>query len=206
STTDDMIMFLAANLPPVRGALEQAMAFAHEQRAPAGSPNMRIGLNWFTLHVGSDSIVWHNGGTGGYRTFIGFEPARRVAVVVMTNSGGEGADDIGMHLLDLAMPLAPKPAPPVKHTAIDLPADSMARYVGVYRLAPNFDLTVTLTGDTLWLQATGQGRNRLWAESPTEFFFKAVDAQITFLHDAKGAVSGLILHQNGQHPIANKIK
>lgn len=206
STTDDMLKFLAANLHPERGPLERAMAFAHEQRAPAGSPTMRIGLNWFTLHAGNDSVVWHNGGTGGYRTFIGFEPARRVGVVIMTNSGGEGADDIGMHLLDPALPLAPKPAPPVKRTAIDLPADSMSRYVGVYELAPNFDLTVTLTGDTLWLQATGQGRNRLWPESPTEFFFKVVDAQITFLHDAKGAVSGLILHQNGQHPIAKKIR
>jgi serine-type D-Ala-D-Ala carboxypeptidase/endopeptidase len=206
STTNDMLTFVAANVHPERGPLEQAMAFAQAQRAPGGSPTMRIGLNWFTLHVGNDSIVWHNGGTGGYRTFIGFEPARRVGVVVMTNSGGEGADDIGMHLLDSAVPLAPKPAPVGQHTAIDLPADAMAQFVGVYALAPNFDLTVTLAGDTLWVQATGQGRNRIWPESATEFFFKALNAQITFLHDAKGAVSGLILHQNGQHPIARKIK
>ncbi len=206
STTRDMLTFLDANLHPERGPLERAMAFAHEQRASGGSPNMRIGLNWFTLHVGNDSIVWHNGGTGGYRTFIGFEPARRVGVVVMTNSGGEGADDIGMHLLDPAVPLAAKPAPVVEHTAIDLPADSLARFVGVYQLAPNFELTVTQSGDTLWLQATGQPRNRIWPESANEFFFKVVNAQITFLHDGAGAVSGLILHQNGQNPIARKIK
>jgi serine-type D-Ala-D-Ala carboxypeptidase/endopeptidase len=55
-------------------------------------------------------IVWHNGGTGGYRSFIGFVPSRKAAVVTMTNSAGAGAHDIGMHLLDPALPLAPKPA------------------------------------------------------------------------------------------------
>ena len=59
-----------------------------------------IGLNWLSDHVMGDTIVWHNGGTGGYRTFIGLAPSRHMAVVVMTNSAGEGADDIGMHLLN----------------------------------------------------------------------------------------------------------
>lgn len=206
STTNDMLKFLAANLHPERGPLERAMAFAHQERASGGAPNMRIGLNWLSLHAGADTIVWHNGGTGGYRTFIGFEPSRHVGVVVMTNSGGEGADDIGMHLLDAAIPLAPPPAPRTVHTAITLPADSMAGFVGVYNLAPNFDLTVTLSGDTLWLQATGQQKFHLWPEAPTEFFLKEVEAQLTFLHDPTGAVSGLILHQNGQNPVAKKIR
>jgi CubicO group peptidase (beta-lactamase class C family) len=62
------------------------------------------------LHADADTIVWHNGGTGGYRSFIGFVPSRKAAVVTMTNSAGAGAHDIGMHLLDPALPLAPKPA------------------------------------------------------------------------------------------------
>jgi CubicO group peptidase (beta-lactamase class C family) len=61
------------------------------------------------LHAGVDTIVWHNGGTGGYRSFIGFVPSRKAAVVTLTNSAGAGAHDIGMHLLDPALPLAPKP-------------------------------------------------------------------------------------------------
>lgn len=99
------------------------MAFAHEERAPAG--NMMIGLNWLILRAGADTIIWHNGGTGGYRTFIGFEPSRKVGVIVMTNSGGAGADDIGFHLLDSALPLTPAPT---RRTAITVPADILARY------------------------------------------------------------------------------
>jgi serine-type D-Ala-D-Ala carboxypeptidase/endopeptidase len=206
STTSDMLEFLAANLHPERGALEQAMAFAHEERAPGGSPNLRIGLNWFSLNAGADTIVWHNGGTGGYRTFIGFIASKKIGVVVMTNTGGTGADDIGFHLLDPIIPLAPKPEPVQPHTAIDLPASAMEPFVGTYELAPTFKLDVTLSGDTLFLQATGQERIRLWPESPTGFFIKEVNAQIRFLRDSAGGVAALVLHQNGVDQTARRIK
>jgi hypothetical protein len=45
------------------------------------------------------------GGTPGYRTFLGFVPSRQMGVVVLTNSGRRGADDIGYHLLDPSSPL-----------------------------------------------------------------------------------------------------
>jgi D-alanyl-D-alanine-carboxypeptidase/D-alanyl-D-alanine-endopeptidase len=199
STMIDMLKFAAANLHPERGRLNQAMAFAHEERGSAGGPNTSIGLNWIVLHAGPDTIVWHNGGTAGYRTFIGLEPSRMTAVVVMTNSGGAGADDIGMHLLDPALPLAPKPVPPKQRTAIDVPTSVLARYVGVYQLAPNFALEVTLRDGALYEQPTGQGALRLWPETETEFFHKEVDAQITFVRDARGVVTELVLHQNGQN-------
>ena len=78
-------------------------------RPPAG--DMRIGLNWIVMHAGSDTIAWHNGGTGGYRTFIGMVPSRGIGVVVMTNSGGRGADDVGLHLLHAESPLRQLPNP-----------------------------------------------------------------------------------------------
>jgi D-alanyl-D-alanine-carboxypeptidase/D-alanyl-D-alanine-endopeptidase len=111
STAEDMLKFAEANLHPERGPLERAMAFAQRVRAPTDVPAMAIGLNWLTLSANADTIVWHNGGTGGFRTFIGLEPSRKRAVVVLTNSAGEGADDIGMHLLKSSLSLiqsAPK--------------------------------------------------------------------------------------------------
>jgi CubicO group peptidase (beta-lactamase class C family) len=204
STTLDMLTFAAANLQPERGALEKAMGFAQTQRAPTG-PNSGIGLNWMNLRVGNDTIVWHNGGTGGYRTYLGLVPSRKVAVVVMTNSGGAGADDIGMHLLNPALPLAPKPAPPKVRTAIDLSADVLARYVGVYALTPNLSLDVTLSDGALYVHPTGQAKLRLWPETETEFFLKEVDAQVSFVRDAQGVVTELILHQGGQDGRAPKV-
>ena len=202
STTNDMLQFLEANLHPERGPLERAMAFAHQERAPAGE--MGIGLNWLSVHAGTDTIVWHNGGTGGYRTFIGFEPSHKIGVVVMTNTTGAGADDIGMHLLDPALPLAPKPAAATQRTAIDVSSDVLARYVGSYQLAPNFTIVVTMKDGALYAQPTNQPVFRLWPESETDFFLKEVDAQITFTRGTDGKVTGLVLHQNGQDSPAPK--
>ena len=42
--------------------------------------------------------------------------------------------------------------------------------------------------------------SRLWAETQTDFFLKEVDAQISFVLDAQGTATSLVLHQNGQEP------
>jgi hypothetical protein len=79
-------------------------------------------------------------------------------------------------------------------------------YVGEYQLAPNFVLSVTREGDRFMTQATGQAKVQVFAESETKFFLKVVDAQLTFVKDANGKVTGLVLHQNGRDLPANKIK
>jgi hypothetical protein len=192
-----MLKFADANLHPERGPLQQAMAFAQAQRAAANASDS-IGLNWFTIHAPGGNIVWHNGGTGGYRTFLGLEPSTKRAVVVMTNSGGAGADDIGRHLLNPALPLAPKPPARKERVAIELPADVLATYTGTYQLAPTFAIVVTLKDGALYAQATDQPAFRLWPETRQDFFLKEVDAQVTFVREADKGVTALVLHQGGQ--------
>ena len=86
--------------------------------------------------------------------------------------------------------------PPLKEVAVDTRAfDAL---VGVYTLAPGFDLAVTREGDRLFAQATGQERLELYPESPVRYFFKLVDAQIDFLLES-GRAASLVLHQGGQH-------
>ena len=203
STTNDMLKFLEANVHAERGALERAMAFAHQPRARAG--NMDIGLNWLIAHSAADTFTWHNGGTGGYRTFIGIQPSRKRGVVVMTNTGGAGADDIGMHLLDPTVPLAPKPAPPKQRTAISLSPEVLQRYVGNYQLAPGVVFEVTAKDSALYVQPTGQPTFRLWPETELDFFIKEVDAQISFVRDPQGRATGLVLHQNGGNQSAPRL-
>jgi hypothetical protein len=47
-------------------------------------------------------------------------------------------------------------------------------------------------------QATGQQKFPLFAESETKFFLKVVDAEVDFVKNDKGEVTGLVLHQGGQ--------
>jgi hypothetical protein len=78
------------------------------------------------------------------------------------------------------------------------------RFVGEYRLAPAFAITITRDGDRLFAQATGQPAFALSADTPTRFSLSVVDAQIEFESDATGNVTALVLVQNGRRQRAPK--
>jgi CubicO group peptidase (beta-lactamase class C family) len=79
-------------------------------------------------------------------------------------------------------------------------------YAGDYQLAPTFVLTITVEDGKLMGQATGQPKVEFFPTSETEFFLKVTDAQITFVKDGQGRVTGLVLHQGGQNIPGTKVK
>ncbi len=79
-------------------------------------------------------------------------------------------------------------------------------YVGEYELAPNFIITISLEGDKIMAQATGQGKNEIFPESATRFFLKVVDAQLEFFKGADNKITHLVLYQDGQKIEGKKIK
>jgi CubicO group peptidase (beta-lactamase class C family) len=203
SSANDLLTFLAANLGYVKSPLAPAMASMLAVRRSTGGPG-EIGLGWLVTKPSDNEIVWHNGGTGGYRSFLGFEPKTGAGVVVLSNTfTAAGIDDIGMHLLDSHVPLLP---PPKEHKEIAFDPKLFDRYVGQYQLAPSFILTVTREGDQLFAQATGQPKVQIFPESEREFFLKVVDAQITFETDSTGRATGLVLHQNGANMPAKRVQ
>lgn len=203
SSANDMLTFLGANIGEPTTDLERAMRVSHEHRTQAG-PGMGVGLNWHIREVGDARIVWHNGGTGGYRTFAGFDPERGVGAVVLTNSA-HGADDIGFHLINNEVPLAPAPTPVEEREEIEVDREVLEHYVGEYELVPSFTITVTSEESGLHVQATGQPKFPAFAESETKFFLKVVDAQVSFVIE-DGAVTSLILHQGGANQPGRKIR
>ena len=201
SNAEDMLRFLDANLASPKTPLQMAMRASHEPRVDAG-PNMRVGLNWHIRSTDNHEIVFHAGGTGGYRTFLGFDAKRGVGVVVLENST-HGADDIGFHLLDSSLPLKD---PPRERHEIEVAAEVLADYVGVYELAPNSHLNVTLRDGKLVTQATGQIEVPIFAESETEFFSRMTNAQLTFVRGESGKVVKLVLNQDGVETPAPRLE
>ena len=79
-------------------------------------------------------------------------------------------------------------------------------YVGEYDYGHNAILTVTKEGDRLLAQLTGQPKFEIFPRSETEFFWKVVNAQVTFVKNDKGKVSKIIHHQAETEIQAPKIK
>ena len=195
STVTDMLLFVEANMGKKKTSLEAAMTEQQITRNAAGQPNLSMALGWHKLSQFGGDVVWHNGQTGGYHSFVGFDAKRGVGVVVLTNTATD-IDDIGLHLLDTRFPLK-KPPLRVDSKILD-------SYVGNYEIIPAFVISITKQGERMMLQATGQPKIEIFAESDSKFFLEVVDAKISFVKDKAGAITQLILHQNGANQIAKK--
>jgi CubicO group peptidase (beta-lactamase class C family) len=191
STGHDMLRYLEANMGVLESPLDAAMRFAHKPRLPLGG-NEKIGLVWMTRHDKAGDVVWHNGMTGGYASFVGFTADGKHGVVILTNAQ-QSVDDLGFATLLPDAKLAST------ETAIHLSKQALDTYTGSYQLAPHFILTVFRQGDQLLAQATGQGALPIYPGARNEFFAKIADIRITFERGSDGKVTGLVLHQNGDH-------
>jgi serine-type D-Ala-D-Ala carboxypeptidase/endopeptidase len=204
STANDMLTFVAANLGYVKTPLAPAMAAMLAVPRPTGVLGLGVGLAWHILTRDGHEIVRHNGGTGGFRSFVGFERSTGMGVVVLSNAKTPaGVDDIGQHLLNANAPLW---QPPKEHKQIAVDPKVFDGYVGQYQLALNFILTLTREGAQFFVQATGQPKLEIFPESDLDYFLKVVDAQITFETDSQGRATGLVLHQNGMNQPARRIQ
>ncbi|WP_232827366.1 serine hydrolase [Winogradskyella aurantiaca] len=202
STTNDMVKFIMANMNPDDSSLGKAMALSHKIAYGNPAQNFEMGLAWH--YTNNNSIVWHNGGTGGYRAFTGFNPEAQTAVVLMTNSV-QGLDALGVKLLgqELTLELPKKRVFPEEVTLSD---EVLVEYLGEYALSPDFSIKVFMENDQLYGQGTGQGAFELFASAKDEFFLKAVEASASFQRNEAGEITGFILHQNGQDIPATKMK
>ena len=205
SSANDMLIFLAANLGYTKTPLAAAMADEVSIRKPTGLPNMEIAYAWHIQTKDGRSIIWHNGGTGGYRTYMGFDPKNRTGVVVLSNiSSAAGPDDIGRHILDASYPLD-KAEPIKEHKEVTVDTKVFDNYVGTYQLAPNAMITFSREGDQMFTQLTGQPKFPVFPEGERKFFLKVVDAQLTFNVDAQGKATEVVLHQNGRDQAAKRV-
>jgi CubicO group peptidase (beta-lactamase class C family) len=204
SSTNDLLTFLAAALGYEPTSLSGAMKAQLALRRPTTIPNTQIALGWHITSRPDGEVVWHNGGTGGYHTFMGFDPRAGVGVVVLTNVGNEvGGDDIARHILTGA-PVAVL-ASPNKHASIELDAPTLRGLVGHYGLTPEVIIDVTLEGRRLFAQLTGQQKLEIFPETRTRFFWRVVDAQADFTLDPEGRATMLTLHQHGRDMHARRV-
>ena len=151
---------------------------------------------------GADTIVSHSGGIEGFNTYLAHDLSKGMTVVVLGNLNGAAPEKLGGELMTLAR--GGTVTLQGERRAVALSPETLRTYEGVYELAPNFALTLSLVNGTLTAQATGQKPLELSAEATDAFFLSAMDAQIVFTRDTAGAITGLVLHQGGREMPAKK--
>jgi CubicO group peptidase (beta-lactamase class C family) len=160
------------------------------------------GFGWFLGSANGHRAIRHGGAWQGFTSDISRYVDDKLTVIVLTNRIAAAPEAIGRGVAGFYVPeLAP-----IERVAIKIDPKVFDIYVGDYELAPEFVISISREGDQYWAQATGQQRAELFAESETSFFLRIVDAQLTFVKDAGGAVTHMVLHQGGTSREAKKIK
>jgi CubicO group peptidase (beta-lactamase class C family) len=193
STANDLLKFLALCLEPPDTPVAAALKMTLAERRPR-MEQRDVGLGWFVSSRFGDELIWKSGGTGGYATLIGYSTKNRRNRILLSNAADYDANiALGTHLINAAYP-----APKLRR---EVPVDPavLAAYAGRYEITPAFILTVRPDGGRLYIQATAQSEFEVYAESETEFFYRAVDAQVSFAPPEGGVAPSLTLHQNGRH-------
>jgi CubicO group peptidase (beta-lactamase class C family) len=194
STANDLLKFIQMCLDPADTPAAAAQKMTLSERRPRMAQR-DVGLGWFVSSRFGDELIWKSGGTGGYATFIGYSTKTRRNCVLLSNAADYDAHiALGTHLVNAEYP------PPRTRREVQVDPAVLATYAGRYEISPTFILTVRPDGGRLFIQATAQPEFEVYAESEAEFFYRVVDAQVSFVRPPEGGVApSLTLHQNGKN-------
>ena len=202
STVADMLKYIAAMIDPPANKLGEAINLSWKiHQTPIEQGDFAMGLGWHVAHDGQTR--WHNGGTGGYHSIVLANRDNRTGVVVLSNTASGEIDALGEDLMRALAGMKVSPRKFEKSPHVD--AKIAARYVGSYRMSPEFELTITQDEGGLTVQATNQPAFRLYPRSDTEWFLRVVEATITFKPDKDGQWNELDLFQGGIHQSAKRV-
>ncbi len=106
SNVKDMLKYVRANIAAPEGPLGKRLALVQQPQFDVkGIKNCKIGLALMSMKVDGldEPMYWHNGGTGGYNSFMAFLKEHKAGVVMLAT--GPCNERLGVNILkELARP------------------------------------------------------------------------------------------------------
>ena len=168
----------------------------------------KYGYGWMFSETRGMKEIAHGGGLNGWAAYLAryVQPNFTVAILSNCTPPPPGMNPGGM-AHNIAEIYLWKKMEKSESFALDATVDSSVYddYVGRYDYVQAI-LTVTREGDRLFGQLSGQPKSEIFPKSETEFFWKVVDAQVTFVRNKEGEVTHVIHHQGGREIEAPRLK
>jgi CubicO group peptidase (beta-lactamase class C family) len=153
---------------------------------------MQYGYGLGTGDVRGHRTIRHGGGIFGFATDGLYLPEEDVYVAVFANTT---ANDVGPGLVATRLAAAAVGEPYPQFAAIELPAEVLQRYVGVYRIEDSTERLVTVEDGALYTSRGGR-KTQAHPSSETHFFYRTSNSHFEFeLED--GAVTAMLVYQDG---------
>jgi hypothetical protein len=196
STTEDMLRWIQGLFD---GKLLPAAAL-HRMMTPfKDGYALGIGVSKTDIGTARDRIVvGHSGNVNGFSSSFWFFPDEKITIVALANVEGNQprkiVKDIATTLFGGTVVL------PSERRAMEVSDDGLKQLTGLYELDLGFNAIVerSKARGRLSLTIGDDSPLDIFAESPTRFFARTIDEQIDFESDQRGAVSGLVMHRDGE--------
>lgn len=196
STAHDQLALIAAELDATTGskqALRAPMRLTQEKQVE-NQQTQNSGLGWI---VDSHGRYWHNGSTGGFHAFVGFDPSAKRGIVILASTATSLVDRLADILYQVLDGTAPAP--------VVFPGpDKLASYAGTYDFSGT-KLTVKAIGKRLYIEGPGEPPRRLSPISDHEFLLEQLQALVAFQLDG-GKVARVVFVVGGQQLIAPRVE
>ena len=190
SNIKDMANFLAANMGKLASPLGGTLQKCHEKQSVV-TPNVAFGLGWVLSKSNEATLILHNGGTGGFRSYLGFNPKTKKGIVVLSNSTADWPDEFGSVILD------PDYQRLIVDKALANDPEYLSKCAGSYGIVfpenlSNQQLQISVFGKLLASALSGGEAGMLYPESHGVFGVKGFsDGKVYFTFDDAGNVSNV---------------
>ncbi|MCG8455305.1 MAG: serine hydrolase, partial [Holophagales bacterium] len=144
--------------------------------------------------VRGQRAIGHGGGIFGFSTYAMWVPDSKVFVAVLSNHPGNETRPSYLAYQLAALALG-DPFP--EREALELPAEELEDFVGVYRIDDATTRAVTLEEGQLYTQRTGGPRFPIFPHGDDDFFYRQSFTHLSFERDAEGRVAAMHMYPDG---------
>jgi CubicO group peptidase (beta-lactamase class C family) len=180
---------------------------------------LSYGLGWGLYWSPYGEAFFKEGHDEGWRNYLVVFDQKKSGIAILTNSSnGEGIfkDLLETLLKDDFTPiewegytpydkLPPRP-PLAQHKRVSIDGALLDRYAGRYSTTPNLIITMRRDGDHLTMQEGDEEKQELDPTSSTDFFSTTSDDTWTFQSDARGNVTGVVLHLGQKDVVMKRVE
>lgn len=180
ATLQDMVCYVQGGLGMIDAPITPSLLRTHLQV----SDDPPMGMNWIRTQVKERTVMSHEGGTGGFSSFVSIDPERQRGVVILSDTSWSaigGLGSLGMHLLDPEFALG---SPRRERTPS---AELLQGLVGDYQLQGAINVTVRQREGRLYVQAEGEQEYTMGHDDSGDFYALQVDALLRPRHRFDGS-------------------
>jgi serine-type D-Ala-D-Ala carboxypeptidase/endopeptidase len=191
SNVRDQLRFIDLELDAAAGSkatLRGAMRLSQEPQLDSPGDNESFGWN-----IDGTGRLWHDGATGGFRSYIGFDPKTKRGVVVLASTQSTLVDVVGRSMFDVLDGTTKVPAPAPT-------AATLTTYAGTYDFSGT-DLVIVADGKRLYLEGPGEPRHRMAPIGDRTFWIEALQSAAKFELDGT-TVKALVFKIGGKQVLA----